>query len=147
MISTGVQALVKVKRLTESAKLPTRGTEGSAGLDIYTDETVDIWPGITRRIHTGIAVELPPGTVGLFLDKGSIGITGVHNFAGVIDADYRGELMVVLHNTSTTIQHYEKGQKITQLVVLPYIALHPYEVKELNETTRNDGAFGSTGAF
>jgi dUTP pyrophosphatase len=147
MIQTGVRALIKVKRLTESAKLPERGTEGSAGLDIFADENVSINPGETIKIHTGIAVEIPPGCVGLFLDKSSFGITGVHNYAGVIDSDYRGELMVVLHNSTSVGKVYVAGQKITQLVVVPFISLHPYEVQELSDTQRGNGAFGSTGAF
>lgn len=145
MIATGVQALLKVKRLTKSAKLPERGTVGSAGLDIFADEEIALLPDTTSKVSTGIAIELPPGTVGLFLDRGSLGSNGIHNFAGVIDADYRGELFVVLHNATNREILIKKEQKITQMVVLPYIALHPYEVKELSETMRGAGAFGSTG--
>lgn len=133
--------------MTESAKLPTRGTVGSAGLDIYSDEEIVLYPGKVTPIKTGIAIELPPGTVGLFLDKGSLGSSGVHNFAGVIDSDYRGELFVVLYNSTDHEIIMDYGRKITQLVVLPHIALHPYEVQELSDTMRGNGAFGSTGAF
>lgn len=141
-----MQALLKVKRLTESAKLPVRGTVESAGLDLFADEDILIKPSETKKISTGIAIELPPGTVGLFLDRSSIGINGLHNHAGVIDSDYRGELFVVLHNGADHQWVIVKGAKISQLVVLPYIALYPYEVEELSETGRNSNGFGSTGA-
>jgi dUTP pyrophosphatase len=150
-----VQILLPVKRLTESAKLPVRGSEQAAGLDIFADETVYIYPGETKRIKTGIAIELPPGTVGLFMDRGSVSSRGLHIFAGVIDADYRGELEVVLHNANQIahiaersqdrLVHIRAGDKITQLVILPYIHMTAYEVQQLNDTERGEGRFGSTG--
>ncbi len=148
MIQTGVQALIKVKRVSETAKLPVRGTSGSAGLDIFSDEDyIVLDPGETRKIATGIGIQLPPGTVGLLLDRSSLGSQGIHNFAGVIDSDYRGEVFVVLHNTTSDPYYIVHGHKISQLVVVPYIELHPYEVDELTTTERGKGAFGSTGAF
>lgn len=142
--------MLKVVRLTESAKLPERGTDGSAGLDLFSDQVepyIYINPGETKEIPTGIAIELPPGTVGLFLDKGSMGKKGIHNYAGVIDSDYRGELFVFLHNSSDEPLQIMPRQKITQMVVVPYIMLHPYEVNELSDTVRGNGRYGSTGAF
>lgn len=145
-----MEALLKVKRLTDSAKLPERGTIGSAGLDIYSDQIepyVYINPGETKKLATGIAVEIPPCCVGLFLDKGSIGSKSIHNYAGVIDADYRGELFVFLHNSGEEPMQILPGQKITQLVIVPFLSLTPYEVQELSSTVRGNGSFGSTGAF
>lgn len=145
---SGIQALLKVKRLSSGAKLPVRGTPNSAGLDIFADEDyIFIDPGETRKIATGIAIQIPPGFVGLFLDKGSIGSQGIHNFAGVIDSDYRGELFVFLHNTRDRPAYFVHGQKITQLVIVPYLTMEPYEVDDLTTTERGNGAFGSTGAF
>lgn len=133
--------------MTESAKIPTRGTSGSAGLDIYSDESVILKSQQVVPIRTGIAIELPPGTVGLFLDKSSLGSSGIHNFAGVIDSDYRGELFVVLYNSTDHDIVLEHGRKITQLVVIPFISLHPYEIETLSNTERGSSGFGSTGAF
>jgi len=145
MIITGVTALLKVKRLTETAQLPQRKSEEAAGLDLYADEDVRIALDETAKIKTGIAIALPPGTVGLILDRGSVGASGVHNFAGVIDADYRGEVIVVQHNASEVPRVISYGDRIAQLVVLPYIKLEPYEVQQLTTTQRGSGAFGSTG--
>jgi len=125
--------------------LPVHKSAEAAGADLYADEFVEIAPNETVKIKTGIAIALPPGTVGLILDRGSIGATGIHNFAGVIDSDYRGEIIVVQHNTTKLTRRIEKGDRIAQLVVLPYIKLEPYEVQQLTTTQRGSGAFGSTG--
>lgn len=145
MIATGIQALLKVKRLRRTAKLPTRGSEQAAGLDLYTDLSEVLTPQATVVISTGIAIELPPGTVGLILDRSSMGKKGVHTFGGVIDSDYRGEIKVTLHNTNNQNIHIDDGDRIAQLVVLPIVIMQPYEVKELTTTERGSNGFGSTG--
>lgn len=151
--------MLNVKRLTASAKLPVRGTQGSAGLDIFADESIILLPGQTKKISTGVAIELPENTVGLLLDRSSFGNKSIHNFAGVIDSDYRGELFVVLHYAveSDTDEGFlagllyqqpfkiNQGDKITQLVIIPYVFLQPCFVDELNNTPRGINGFGSTG--
>lgn len=145
MLDVGMTLLLKVKRITESARLPVRTNPSDAGLDLYADEDVRLLQNTTTKISTGIAIELPYGTVGLFLDRSSLGSKSIHNFAGVIDSSYRGELFVVLHNAGTTTYTINKGAKIAQLVVLPILLPTAYEVNELTSTERGDKGFGSSG--
>lgn len=142
---------MKVKRLTETAKLPTRGSMGAAGLDLYADVPVGaiaIYPGETKKIHTGIAVELRPYQVGLVYPRsGRATKDGLRlaNSVGVIDSDYRGEVIVALHSDSQAVQYIEHGERIAQLVVMQYEHEEVQEVEELSGTQRGSGGFGSTG--
>ena len=135
----------EVKKLSESAKVPSKGNPGDAGYDLYANETVSIPSGATVLISTGIAMALPKGFVGLIWDRSSMGVKGIHRHAGVIDSGYRGVVKVCLHNTTKETYHVEMGDRIAQLLIqeTPMFRLH--EVEELDSTERGSGGFGSTG--
>ena len=141
---------MKIKRLTETAKLPTRGSMGDAGLDLFADVpgAIASYPGETKKIHTVIAVELRPYQVGLVYPRsGRATKDGLRlaNSVGVIDSDYRGEIIVALHSDSQAVQYIEHGERIAQIVVMQYEHEEAQEVEELNGTQRGSGGFGSTG--
>ena len=141
---------VKVKRLTESATIPTYGTEFSAGADLYacTDAPIVINPHETQMVHTGIAMEIPVGYAGLVYARSGMAAKrslAPANKVGVIDSDYRGEIMVSLHNHSNTPQEIADGERIAQMVIAPFLAVEYNEVDELTDTERGTGGFGSTG--
>jgi len=141
---------VNVKKLNKDAVIPTYGTEFSAGADLYAciKEKVIINPGETVMIHTGIAVEIPIGYAGLVYARSGLaskkGLAPA-NKVGVVDADYRGELMVALHNHSLKPAEIEKGERIAQMVLTPFLAAEFLEATELSDTQRGSGGFGSTG--
>lgn len=140
---------VRIKKLNENATIPTYGTSYSAGADLYTiDGTVTIAPHATTLLHTGLAVEIPEGYCGLiFARSGLASKRGLApaNKVGVIDADYRGEVMVALHNHTDTPQTVEQGERIAQLAILPFLAAD-FEIADgLSDTVRGAGGFGSTG--
>ena len=141
---------VKIKKLDENAKIPTKGSVEAAGADLYAlcTEDITIEPSATVMIRTGIAIELPQGTVGLIYARSGIaskrGLAPA-NKVGVVDNDYRGEVMVALHNHSTAPQTITNGERIAQLVVMPYYCVSFTEVDELSDTDRGEGGFGSTG--
>ena len=141
---------VEIKKLDERAIIPTYGTEFSAGADIYAllDEPLTINPGETKFVHTGLAIAIPEGFVGLnFARSGMASKRGLApaNKVGVIDCDYRGEVMVALHNHGNEVQIIEHGDRVAQMVFVPYYAAE-FELKdELSETLRGEGGFGSTG--
>lgn len=141
---------VKIKKLDEKAILPTYGSEYAAGADLYarTDAPVIIEPGQSVLIHTGIAAELPLGYAGLIYARSGLATKrglAPANKVGVVDCDYRGEIMVCLHNHSLTAQSVEDGERIAQLVITPYITAAFVESEELSDTVRGEGGFGSTG--
>ena len=141
---------VKIKKLDSRAVLPTYGTEYSAGADLYAllDEKIDIIPGQTTLVHTGLSVEIPEGYCGLiFARSGLASKRGLApaNKVGVIDADYRGEVMVALHNHSTEIQSIDSGERIAQFAIVPFLKAEFELSNELSDTLRGDGGFGSTG--
>lgn len=141
---------VSVKRLDARAKLPTYGSADAAGADLYalTDGPVDIAPGETVIIHTGLAFAIPKGYVGLVYARSGLaskqGLAPA-NKVGVIDADYRGELMVALHNHSSEKRTVNCGDRIAQMVIAPYLTAQFDECEDLNDTVRGEGGFGSTG--
>lgn len=140
---------VNVKKLSEYAKLPAYGSEYAAGADLYAAEPVCIAPGETAFVHTGIAVELPAGTVGLVYARSGLACKqdlAPANKVGVIDCDYRGEVMVALHNHGRETRSVERGDRIAQLVIAPYYTAAFTEAEELSETVRGAGGFGSTGS-
>lgn len=140
---------VNVKKLSEYAKLPAYGSEYAAGADLYAAEPVCIAPGETAFVHTGIAVELPAGTVGLVYARSGLACKqdlAPANKVGVIDCDYRGEVMVALHNHGRETRSVERGDRIAQLVIAPYYTAQFAEAEELSETVRGTGGFGSTGS-
>jgi len=139
---------LKFKQLTETAKLPVRGSEFAAGLDLFSDTKAVIPPGDTKAIGTGIAVEIPVGFEGQVRPRSGLakkhGIT-VLNTPGTIDSDYRGEIFVLLHNTSPHLYQVSPDNRIAQLVICPVIRVTPEFVDELSETDRGEGGLGSTG--
>lgn len=141
---------INIKKIKDKAIIPTYGSEYAAGADMYAclDAAVQIEPGQTVLIHTGIAMEIPAGYVGLVYARSGLaskkGLAPA-NKVGVIDADYRGEIMVALHNHGTQTQSVEPGERIAQLVIAPYITGVFHQVDELSDTVRGDGGFGSTG--
>jgi len=141
---------IQIKKLNENAVVPTYGTEFSAGADIYAlvDGSVTIEPGQSKLIHTGLSFAIPTGLVGLvFARSGMASKRGLApaNKVGVIDSDYRGELMVCLHNHSNLVQTVENGERIAQISFVPYYAADFEVVDELDDTLRGQGGFGSTG--
>lgn len=141
---------VKIKKLEENATIPTYGSEFAAGADLYAcmGQAVTINPHETVLIHTGIAMEIPVGYAGLVYARSGIaskrGLAPA-NKVGVIDSDYRGEIMVALHNHSEEAQTIESGERIAQLVIAPYITADFIVSDELDDTQRGAGGFGSTG--
>lgn len=137
---------IKVKKLKEYSKLPTHGHPGDAGIDFYAIDKVVFYPGKQERIHTGVAIEIPEGYVGLIWDKSSVSFNmGLKIMGGVIDSSYRGEIIMNLINTSQNEVVLEKGQKIAQMIIQKFEYCDIVEVEELSETIRGDGREGSTG--
>jgi len=137
---------IKVKKLREDAKLPTHGHPGDAGMDFYAIETVTFAPGAQERVHTGVAIEIPEGHVGLIWDKSSVSFNlGLKVFGGVIDSGYRGEIIMCLLNTSNKGVIMEKGHKIAQMIIQKFEHCNIVEVDKLSETVRGHGREGSTG--
>ena len=144
---------IRIKKLNPNAIIPTYGTEYAAGADLYAclDETVSIGCGETKMIGTGIAVEIPEGMVGLVYARSGLACKkglAPANKVGVIDSDYRGEIKVALHNHngSGDALSVENGERIAQIVITPYIKADFDEVDELEDTSRGEKGFGSTGA-
>lgn len=139
---------LKVKKLHRDAKLPTYGHPGDAGMDFYTLESVKFLPGRQELVHTGVAVEIPEGYVGLIWDKSSVAFNlGIKIMGGVIDAGYRGELVMNLYNTSDREVIVPKGSKVAQMLVQRFEHCDILEVAEISDTARGAGREGSTGAF
>lgn len=141
---------VRIKKSNENAIIPTYGTEYSAGADLYAllDSAVEIAPHETTFIHTGISVEIPEGYCGLIFARSSMGAKrglAPANKVGVIDADYRGEIMVTLHNHSEIPATVAPGERIAQLAIVPFLKAEFEEADELSDTVRGEGGFGSTG--
>lgn len=141
---------IKVKKLDERAVLPAYGSEYAAGADLYavSDGAITFLPGETKFVHTGLAMEIPVGYAGLVYARSGLatkrGLSPA-NKVGVIDADYRGEIMVALHNHSEKEQTIESGERIAQLVVTPFLKAEYTEAESLSDTARGEGGFGSTG--
>lgn len=145
-----MNSVVKVKKLDSRAIIPTRGSADAAGADLYAlaDSDIIINPGETVLVHTGIALEIPSGLVGLVYARSGLSTKmglAPANKVGVIDADYRGELMVALYNQSGEVRTVPHGERIAQLVIAPYIPAVFEETDELSDTVRGEGGFGSTG--
>lgn len=141
---------VAIKKLNKNAKLPAYGSEYAAGADLYAclDMPAVIAPGRTKVIPTGIALELPVGYAGLIYARSGLATKqglAPANKVGVVDCDYRGEVMVALHNHSGEARTVNSGDRIAQLVITPYITAVFEEKKELSPTARGAGGFGSTG--
>jgi dUTP pyrophosphatase len=137
--------IIKVKKLHPEAKLPLRAHAADSGADLFALEATTLPPRAVTNVRTGVAIELREGTSGCVWGKSSVESKGIKVMAGLIDAPYRGEVLVCMYNLNDTPFNFEKGQKIAQLVVLP--TLYPaFEEGEVSATARGAGGFGSTGA-
>jgi len=141
---------IKIKKLTNTAVVPTLGSKDSAGVDLSADITdkIRIKPHKTIKVPTGLAIALPEYTFGAIFARSGLATKESlrpANCVGVIDRDYRGEVMVAIHNDSKKTRIVEPGQRIAQLVVIPYIGINFVETENLDETDRGEGGFGSTG--
>ena len=141
---------VNVKKLCDDAVVPTYGSEYAAGADLYAclSEKVTIAPGETYLVKTGIAMEIPAGYAGLVYARSGLATKkglAPANKVGVIDADYRGEIMVPLHNHSNKEAVIESKERIAQMIITPYLTAEYTVVEELNDTVRGESGFGSTG--
>ena len=137
--------MIKVKRLTKTAVIPTRGSEQAAGLDLYADESLVVKAGTHAIIQTGIAVAIPDGFCGQVWPRSGVSVRyGVDVLAGVIDSDYTGEVKVVLQAGAHDFE-INQGDRIAQMLIVPVSMLQCLEVDSLGDTERGDSGFGSTG--
>ncbi|MBI4898785.1 MAG: dUTP diphosphatase [Actinobacteria bacterium] len=144
-----VESTLRFKKLHPDAVVPTRAHDGDAGCDIYARESLTLRPGERGRVGTGIAVAIPEGHAGMVLPRSGLahkhGVT-LTNSPGLIDAGYRGELMVLLVNTDRDDAYtVNPGDRIAQLVLVPFSAPNWTEVEDFEDTTRGEGGFGSSG--
>ena len=142
--------MVNVKKLRDNAIIPTQGSKYAAGYDLYAaiDTPITIKSGETVKIGTGLAFELPEGFfAGIFARSGLATKQGLRpaNCVGVVDCDYRGEVIVAIHNDSNRDAVIAPGDRIAQMILLPYQSMEFIEVSDLSETDRGDGGFGSSG--
>lgn len=141
---------LRIKKLRDNAQMPTYGSEFAAGADMYAaiDESVIIAPNETKFIPTGLAFEIPEGYAGFIYARSGLACKkglAPANKVGVVDADYRGEVMVALHNHGTEAQTVEAGERIAQMIIAPFITANFIFSDELDDTVRGAGGFGSTG--
>ena len=142
---------LRIKKLNENAVIPSYGSPYSAGADLYAvldRDKIEIPPHETYLVHTGLAFEIPEGYVGLVFARSGLATKrglAPANKVGVIDADYRGEVMVSLHNHSNTLQEIDNGERIAQIAIVPFLKADFEEADELTDTVRGAGGFGSTG--
>ena len=143
-----MKATVRFQKLDDRAVTPTYGTAAAAGADLYALDALTLAPGETARVHTGLALEIPDGYVGLIFARSGLATKrglAPANKVGVIDADYRGEIMVALYNQSSATQTVEAGERVAQLVITPFLQALFEESDTLSDTVRGEGGFGSTG--
>lgn len=143
--------VINIKKLDDKAITPTQGSPYAAGLDLYARTKYGsqrIESGKTEKIRTGIAMEIPEGYFGaIFARSGLATKRGLRpaNCVGVVDSDYRGEIIVALHNDTDKCESIHEGDRIAQIVIMPYLPVQLEEVEELSDTIRGEGGFGSTG--
>ena len=143
--------VINIKKLHDDSIIPTRGTSEAAGYDLYsylTNEKISVKPGETIMIGTGISLEIPSGYfAGIFARSGIASKRNLRpaNCVGVIDSDYRGEIKVPIFNDSDIDQEISNGERVAQMVIMPYLNVTFNEVSELSESNRNQNGFGSTG--
>ncbi|MFI3141979.1 MAG: dUTP diphosphatase [Clostridia bacterium] len=142
---------LKIKKLNPNAIMPTYGTQYAAGADLYAccDETMTVAPSETVFVKTGLSMQIPDGFVGLIYARSGLACKkglAPANKVGVIDSDYRGEIMVAIHNHSKLTHEIETGERVAQIVIAPYVVANFIEADELDDTVRGEGGFGSTGS-
>jgi len=138
--------ILKIKKLHPDAQIPKYAHHDDAGFDLFTIENTILKKGERVMILTGIAMEIPEGYVGLVWDKSGLAMKhGIKTIGGVVDSMYRGEIMVGLMNLSKEDYIFEKGHKVAQMIIQKKEFVDFKEVKELSDTTRGEGGFGSTG--
>ena len=142
--------LIQIKKLSDTAIIPTKGSKDAAGFDLYADihETVMILPGDTFKVPTGISIAIPDGCFGGIYPRSGLATKqglAPANKVGVIDSDYRGEVIVALYNHGSLPRMIRPGDRIAQLIIQPYLKATWEEVDELDITERGEGGFGSTG--
>lgn len=140
------QPIIKAKKLDPRAQLPLRAHPTDSGADLFALERTVLPPHTVVKVRTGVAVELPENTSGIIWGKSSVESKGIKAMAGLVDAPYRGELLVCMYNLNDTEFVFESGQKVAQLVVLPTLYPAFIEAQELSDTSRGSGGFGSTGS-
>ena len=141
---------IRVKKLKDTAMLPTYGSADAAGADLYAclEDAVTIEPGKTAFVPTGIALEVPKGCAGLIYARSGMACKrglAPANKVGVVDSDYRGEILVALHNHGQQAQTIGNGERVAQFVITPVLTPAYETVEELSDTVRSSGGFGSTG--
>jgi len=138
---------LKVKKIHPAAKLPVYGHPGDAGMDLFACVDRTLTPGELFPVPTGIQMAIPSGFVGLIWDKSGVSLKGVHRLAGVVDAGYRGEVQVVMINLGREPYEIMAGMKIAQMLIQPVASAEIRESEALDDTSRGEGGFGSTGLF
>jgi len=141
---------IKIKKLNDKAIIPTKGSQRAAGYDLYAcaDKDVVIAPHSTIKVGTGVSMAIPDGYFGAIYARSGLSTKqGLRpaNCVGVIDSDYRGELIIALHNDTEDEKTIDKNERIAQLIVMPYLSVEFQETDELDDTERGSGGFGSTG--
>jgi len=136
---------IKIKKLKESAKLPKYHHPGDVGMDLYSMDTYTLAPGEHHFFYHGFAMEFEEGYAAIVKDKSSISKAGLHTMGGVFDAGYRGEYNTHLVNLGSEPYTVEEGDKVSQLIIYPVVIAELEETDNLNDSSRGQGAFGSTG--
>lgn len=136
---------LQIKKLYRDAVIPTRAHKEDAGIDLYAYGSHVIQGGETKKIPVGVALEMEVGYVGLIWDKSSIGSKGLKTLGGVVDAGYRGEIQVIMHNLTHEPYTFLHGHKVAQMLIQKVELCDVIEVDELSDTVRGEGGFGSTG--
>ena len=136
---------LNIKRLRDDAVLPSRAHHNDAGIDLFSCKECIVAPRTTMSIPIGIAMEIPDGYVGLIWDKSSVGSKGIKTLGGVVDAGYRGEVNVVVHNLNNVPYIFSHGNKVAQMLIQKVELPEIEEVGTLNDSSRGEGGFGSTG--
>ena len=136
---------LKIKEMRPKAQMPSRGTEGAAGFNLYCAEQMNLYPGLVAKVPTGIALEIPTGCTGLICTRSSVALKNINVFLTVVDSDYRGEVFITARNDSDETYHLSKGDRIAQIVIIPLADVFPVRAIELSTTERGSGGYGSTG--
>jgi dUTP pyrophosphatase len=151
-IPSDYDAVIKVKKLTSTATIPTKSRKTDAGYDLYSDEDIALYPEDTKLISTGIAFAIPDGYAGLIWDRSGLGTKGVHRHAGVVDSSYRGEVKVALYNArpghvdfTDNMYFISRGDRIAQILFQKVPHFDLVETEELDDTDRGSSGFGSSG--